>query len=119
MTNLSFVLESTRTAPEQARRAIRGCFGETLPATTLHDLEVVMTELVANAVEHGPAGEIEVRISVDEEGHVCGEVCDQGTDPIRIPPPAAQLDDGLGLRSWMPSPTAGARNVTGRKSRSS
>lgn len=94
MTNLSFVLEPTRTAPEQARRAIRACLSDSLPAPTIHELSVVATELVAAGVEHGSGAPIEVRITVRDDGTVRGEVEDHGNQTVAV----EEVADGIGLQ---------------------
>jgi anti-sigma regulatory factor (Ser/Thr protein kinase) len=91
-------LEPTPEAAYEARLAVRRCFYDSLPAVTLHDLMIVVTELVTNSVKYGPGGEIEVRIGALPEGVVRGEVRDQGgagRPGIRESP---SLEGGLGLR---------------------
>jgi two-component sensor histidine kinase len=92
-------LEPTPEAAYEARMAVRERFYDSLPAVTLHDLMIVVTELVTNSVKYGPGGEIEVRIGALPEGVVRGEVRDpggSGAQPaIRESP---SLEGGLGLR---------------------
>jgi len=92
VTDLKIELEPTRAAPVEARRAIGDCLGDSLPATTVHELRVVATELVANAVEHGPGEPIQLSIAVEPDGTVRGEVDDRGSGRIALAP------GGLGLR---------------------
>jgi anti-sigma regulatory factor (Ser/Thr protein kinase) len=56
-----------------------------LPARTLIDLTAVITELVNNAVAHGPQRPITVALEV-AEGVIRGEVADQGNPVAEIPP---------------------------------
>lgn len=105
---MNIELEPTQAAPTVARRAIHECLGDSLPAATVHELGIVTTELVANAVEHGPGEPIRVRIAVEPEGTVRGEVDDRGSGRIALD------RAGLGLRivdaladSWVPREGAG------------
>jgi anti-sigma regulatory factor (Ser/Thr protein kinase) len=59
-----------------ARRAIREHLADVLPASTLADVTLAVSELVTNAVLHG-SGEIELRIEADDT-QVKGEVIDEG-----------------------------------------
>ena len=92
VTDLKIELEPTTAAPVEARRAIGDCLGDSLTATTVHELRVVATELVANAVEHGPGEPIQLWIAVEPDGTVRGEVDDRGSGRIALAP------GGLGLR---------------------
>src|SRR3954454_25340423 len=90
-------LAPDRHSPAKARAALeplRGVVG----AQLLEDLRLVVSELVANAVVHGPrTGPIELRVAVDEGGRVRGEVADRrhGTVDIRS---SADQSGGWGLR---------------------
>ncbi|HEY5196311.1 MAG TPA: ATP-binding protein [Solirubrobacteraceae bacterium] len=59
-----------------ARQAVRERLADVLPAATLADVTLAVSELVTNAVLHG-CGEIELRIEADDE-NVKGEVIDEG-----------------------------------------
>jgi len=59
-----------------ARRAIRDKLADQLGAERTHDLSLLVTELVTNAVVHGH-GSITLKIRVDD-GNVHGEVVDEG-----------------------------------------
>ena len=99
MGDIELELAPTPDAARQARGSIKEVFGDEIPAATLHDLLVVVTELVTNSVKYGPGGAIEVRLSVSPAGLVRGEVRDQGANGAR---PAIRdsplLVGGLGLR---------------------
>lgn len=108
MKDITIELQPTGAAAIEAREAIGGCLANSLPAPVIHDLRVIATELVANAVEHGPAEPIRVRVAVADDGTVRGEVEDRGTGQI------APRDQGLGLwivdalaDSWAPREHAG------------
>ena len=66
-------------------------------------LELLASELVSNAVKHGPNGEDDQQISLDArigDDHVFVEVCDEGSDTV---PTLVENDDplepgGLGLQ---------------------
>lgn len=76
MTAFSLVLPRDPTASALARRAVRESLIDVVPAATLADVTLTVSELVANAVLHG-TGEIELRI--DAHGtSVKGEVIDEG-----------------------------------------
>jgi anti-sigma regulatory factor (Ser/Thr protein kinase)/anti-anti-sigma regulatory factor len=73
---LSLSLPPVPTAGQVARAAIRDGFTGTVAPETLADLELVISELVTNAIEHGE-GEIELRLDHDA-GALRGSVSDQG-----------------------------------------
>ena len=66
------------------RLAIRQRFSGVLAGGTLRDLLTVMTELVNNAVEHGPGRPITVALAIGRES-IRGEVADQGNPAVAIP----------------------------------
>jgi two-component sensor histidine kinase len=108
LTDLTIELEPTPAAAGEARQAIGNCLGDSLPAPTVHDLRVIATELVTNAVEHGPDAPIRVSVAVEDDGSVYGEVEDRGRGEIAPDP------HGLGLwivdalaDSWVPREDAG------------
>jgi anti-sigma regulatory factor (Ser/Thr protein kinase) len=78
------VLSPDRQAGWRARQALRGRFAESLPPRTLIDLTAVVTELVNNAVAHGPGRPIAVTLTADAE-RIRGEVADQGNPAAAIP----------------------------------
>jgi len=55
-----------------------------LPAPTLIDLTAVVTELVNNAVAHGPGRPITLALAIGDET-IRGEVADQGNPAAAIP----------------------------------
>ena len=73
---LSLSLPPVPTASQVARAAIRDGFTGTLPPHTLADLELVVSELVTNAIEHG-CGEIKLWLD-HEAGVLRGSVSDEG-----------------------------------------
>jgi anti-sigma regulatory factor (Ser/Thr protein kinase) len=85
-------------APAQARAALE-VFDQILAAEVLEDLQLVVSELITNSVKFGPRRPITVRLRVDGEGLVSGEVIDQGDGErykVRmIPEPS--LEGGWGL----------------------
>jgi hypothetical protein len=74
--DLTLRLPPDPTGPGLARRAARDRFGDFLSRRQLNDLDVVISELVANAIVHG-GGEIVLRLQLDGET-LRGEVIDQG-----------------------------------------
>ena len=99
MGDIDLQLEASPDAAYEARAAIKQRFVDSLPAVTLHDLLIVVTELVTNCVKYGPDEEIEVRLGASADGLVRGEVRDRGGMGSR---PAIRdsdsLEGGLGLR---------------------
>ena len=86
------VLSPDREAGWRVRQALRQRFTEKLPRQTLIDLTAVVTELVNNAVEHGPGQPVTVAIAIGG-GLVRGEVADQGNPAAAIPDIARSAHD--------------------------
>ena len=78
------VLSPDRRAGWRARSALRQRFADRLPPRTLTDLITVVTELVNNAVAHGPGRPITVTLVMGGET-IRGEVADQGNPAVAIP----------------------------------
>ena len=78
------VLSPDREAGWRARHALRNRFARSLPPQTLIDLVAVVTELINNAVKHGPGRPVTVGVVVGEST-VRGEVSDQGNPAAAIP----------------------------------
>jgi anti-sigma regulatory factor (Ser/Thr protein kinase) len=93
--NLEFTVESTPEAALQAREALAELRG-TVADETYADLRVVVSELVANSVEHGPAGPVSVSIELLAAGGVSGWVRDGGPGGVKISE-GAEPGVGLGL----------------------
>ncbi len=74
--SFSLTLPSEPAASFLAREAVREHLADALPAATLADVTLAVSELVTNAVIHGRGG-IELRIEADGET-VKGEVIDEG-----------------------------------------
>jgi anti-sigma regulatory factor (Ser/Thr protein kinase) len=68
----------------RTRQALRQRFSDSLQPQTLIDLIAVVTELVNNAVEHGPGRPVTVALVIGNET-VRGEVADQGNPAAAIP----------------------------------
>jgi two-component sensor histidine kinase len=90
-------LRSRPEAPLQARQAL-AVFADALPAETLADLRLIVTELVTNSVKYGPGVSIGVTVVLDEEGNVCGDVADGGDGDVRMTRSSDPADGGLGLQ---------------------
>jgi anti-sigma regulatory factor (Ser/Thr protein kinase) len=78
------VLSPDTEAGWRARQALRQRFSKTLPSPTLIDLTAIVTELVNNAVAHGPGRPITLALVIDDEA-IRGEVADQGNPSAAIP----------------------------------
>ena len=78
------VLSPDTEAGWRAREALRQRFSSSLPGPTLIDLTAVVTELVNNAVAHGPGRPITLALAIGNET-IRGEVADQGNPAATIP----------------------------------
>ena len=87
-------------------KQIRKAFGDNIPASLLHDLTVVVTELVGNSVDHGPGETIQVRLKSADDGTIRGEIEDQGTGEVAIGEMEIRTA-ASGCGSSIGSPTAG------------
>jgi two-component sensor histidine kinase len=91
------ILKPDPAAPSTARSAVDN-LSDHLPAETYRDLQVVLTELVTNAIKFGPAEDIRVWVGVSSDGVVRGEVADRGTGGAEIVADRAFENGGLGLQ---------------------
>jgi anti-sigma regulatory factor (Ser/Thr protein kinase) len=78
----------------KAREAVRQRFSA-LPQATLTDLVAVVTELVNNAVAHGPTRPITLTLVVEADS-IRGEVADQGNPSAAIPQMKKRSANGRG-----------------------
>ena len=88
------VLTPDRGAGWRAREAVRQRFRD-LPETTRTDLVAVVTELVNNAVEHGPTRPITLTLVLGDES-IRGEVADHGNPSAAIPQIKNGIESGRG-----------------------
>lgn len=87
------LLPSAPASPAAARAAVDE-LSDTLPPDRLADLRLLVSELVANSVEHGPRDEpIRLRISSSAQ-RVRAEVRDGGNGFIPPSAPPSSLSDG-------------------------
>jgi anti-sigma regulatory factor (Ser/Thr protein kinase) len=89
-TSLDISIDATSHAPVVARNVLGAAYADTLAAVTLHDLKVIVTELVTNSWRHGPGEPIRVLVepasdcvrgSVEDGGHAAfgkGEIRHDG-----------------------------------------
>lgn len=83
MTERLFAPEATSIA--EARSAVRELLASHVDDERLAQVELVVSELVTNSVRHGPRTQpITVRLGVDDDGVIGGEVEDQGDGHIAI-----------------------------------
>jgi anti-sigma regulatory factor (Ser/Thr protein kinase) len=79
LTELSLSLSPAASASSAARAAVRERFTGVLSRAAISDLELVISELVTNGVEHG-RGSVRVDVDVAHSGHeISGSVSDDGT----------------------------------------
>jgi len=65
---------------------------------TLADVELVVSELVTNAVRHGPGAVITLRLVTEADGAISGEVVDQGDGVVAIRShEVGHAEGGMGL----------------------
>jgi anti-sigma regulatory factor (Ser/Thr protein kinase) len=74
--SFSLALPRDAAASFVARESVREHLADAVPAATLADVTLAVSELVTNAVLHG-SGQIELRIEADQR-RVKGEVIDEG-----------------------------------------
>ncbi len=94
---LSLTLAPDPTAPSRARTSIRA-LSLGLSAHVLRDVQLVVSELVTNAVQHGPRKGIRVELELRGHDEVRGEIVDQGVAGAPAIRRAGGDDDNLGLR---------------------
>jgi anti-sigma regulatory factor (Ser/Thr protein kinase) len=93
---LRLTLRANETAPGRAREAARALAAHLTPGA-LDDLELVISELVTNAVMHGRGATVGVLLQLIGGGRVRGEVTDDGAGRVALRP---DMDErgGMGLR---------------------
>jgi len=78
VTSISLALPATLHAPAAAREAVRAAAARAqVHADDRWRVEMIVTELVTNAVKHGPGGPVEIAIEAGGHG-MRGEVADPG-----------------------------------------
>jgi anti-sigma regulatory factor (Ser/Thr protein kinase) len=97
MTRIAVELVASGQAAQEARGLIRNRLGEVIPATTLWDLLTVVSELVTNAVRHGESETVRVRLGIDFDGNVAGEVENDGRGRVEPRPIDVASTSGMGL----------------------
>jgi signal transduction histidine kinase len=94
---LRLSLEPTPAAPFKARVAVDE-LAPVLAPGVLDDLRLVISELVSNAVMHGPGSRpIEIELEARAAGRVRGQVVDRGDGVVAIRE-SADEGGGFGLR---------------------
>jgi anti-sigma regulatory factor (Ser/Thr protein kinase) len=84
-------------APASVRDSVETLVSNMLAPQRMIDLQLIVSELVANAIQHG-RGPIDVRVELDDAGGLRGEVRDQGdgVDAVRQADEHS-LHGGIGL----------------------
>jgi anti-sigma regulatory factor (Ser/Thr protein kinase) len=77
-------LESGPKAAHLARDELRSRLGDRLSDDFLLSVLLIASELVTNAVRHGPGEPIDLAITVKDDGSVRGEVNDRGDGEVEI-----------------------------------
>ena len=90
---LSLSLSPVPSACQLARAAVRDRVTDALSRHAIADLELVVSELVANAVEHGCGT---IRLDVEHDGHDLHGVVIDGGDGFDYEPPSADTDEPRG-----------------------
>lgn len=89
-------LEPSGFAPAQARRVVREVVTPLVPPDVVHTAELLVSELVTNAITHGTGM---VRLSIDCADHTLSvSVSDDEPMPPRVQPELPLAVGGRGLR---------------------
>ena len=91
--DLSLSLPPVPSACQVARAAVRERFTDALSRHAVADLELVVSELVSNAVEHGCGT---IRLDVEHDGHDLHGFVTDGGDGFDYEPPIADTDGPRG-----------------------
>ncbi len=94
--DLNFELVSDPSASRLGREALSPLEVHLAPEI-FSDLNLIISELTANAVKYGPGAPIAVSVAVDAEGLVLGHVDDGGSGGIGITDGDPSKGTGLGL----------------------
>lgn len=73
-----YLLSPHPSSVADARRHVRYALDDHADSDTIDRVELVVSELVTNAVRHGPGETISLRLVAGPDGGVAGEVVDQG-----------------------------------------
>ncbi len=85
-------------APTRAREVL-GVLAARLLPEVLEDLQLVVSELVANSVEFGPGRRIRVELDIEPPDRVRGEVVDRGEGDVVQVRSEPGVQGGVGL--WL------------------
>jgi anti-sigma regulatory factor (Ser/Thr protein kinase) len=89
------VLPRHVSSARHARRAVAELLDGRIATTRLHDIQLIVSELVTNALRHG-TGEVVLRVSIhDDELHI--SVSDSAEEEPRLQPQDPTRPGGLGL----------------------
>jgi anti-sigma regulatory factor (Ser/Thr protein kinase) len=90
-------LSPNPTSVGQARRHVRYALEPYADAHMVDRVQLVVSELVTNAVRHGPGELITLRLVTGPDGDISGEVVDQGDGVVLIRDNDLTEPGGLGL----------------------
>ena len=85
-------------ASAEARAALRRAFSGRLPVKSVESLLTIVSELVTNAVVHGPGKPIQLTVTAEPDGSIKGEIADQGHGKVAIREIEDETPGGMGLR---------------------
>jgi anti-sigma regulatory factor (Ser/Thr protein kinase) len=95
--NVDIELQPAAGAPAEARAALDS-LRDAIPARRHDDLRLIVSELVSNSVVHGPGAPIRLRLVVEDNGNVRGEIEDEGSGPFEHgASPVPRGNGGYGL----------------------
>jgi anti-sigma regulatory factor (Ser/Thr protein kinase) len=91
--SMDIELQPAAGAPAEARAALDE-LRAWISARRHADLRLIVSELVSNSVIHGPGAPIRLRLDIEDNGNVRGEIEDEGEGPVG--PGVSPISNGAG-----------------------